>query len=165
MKSPRVSIPVLFAFILAGCLGCNDQPKLRLIGSTAPDFTVKDSDRTVRLQDLRGKIVVLNFWTTWCEPCIIEMPSLARLQKQMGSKVTVLAVSTDDDNDAYHKFLKKYGIEFLTVNDQEKKSAEIYGTTGQPETFIIDPSGKLRRKFIGPVNWTSPEIVDYLEKL
>ena len=136
-----------------------------MIGSSAPDFTVKDSDRTVRLQDLRGKIVILNFWTTWCAPCIEEMPSLERLQKQMGSKVTVFAVSTDDDNDAYHKFLKKYDIEFLTVNDQEKKSAEIYGTTGQPETFIIDPSGKLRRKFIGPVNWTSPEIVDYLEKL
>jgi cytochrome c biogenesis protein CcmG/thiol:disulfide interchange protein DsbE len=109
--------------------------------------------------------VILNFWTTWCEPCIIEMPSLSRLQKQMGSKVTVFAVSTDDDNDAYHKFLKKYDIEFLTVNDQQKKSAELYGTTAQPETFIIDPSGKVRRKFIGPVNWMSPEIVDYLDKL
>ena len=136
-----------------------------MIGSTAPDFTVQDSDRTVRLKDLRGKIVVLNFWTTWCEPCIVEMPSLARLQKQMGSTVTVLAVSTDDDGDAYHKFLKKYDIQFLTVNDPQKKSAEIYGTTGQPETFIIDPSGVLRRKFIGAVDWTSPEIVEYLQKL
>ena len=165
MKSLRIAIPVLFAFMLTGCLGCNDQPKLRLIGATAPDFTVKDSDRMVRLQDLRGKIVVLNFWTTWCPECIEEMPSMVRLQKQMGSKVTVFAVSTDDDSDAYHKFLKKHDIEFLTVNDQQKKSAELYGTTGQPETFIIDPSGVVRRKFIGPVNWTSPEIVEYLEKL
>ncbi len=165
MKSLRIQIPVLLALLLAGCIGCNDQPKLRMIGSPAPDFTVQDSDRTVRLKDLRGKIVVLNFWTTWCEPCIIEMPSLARLQKQMGSTVTVLAVSTDDDRDAYHKFLKKYDIQFLTVNDPQKKSAEIYGTTGQPETFIIDSSGVLRRKFIGAVNWTSPEIVEYLQKL
>jgi cytochrome c biogenesis protein CcmG, thiol:disulfide interchange protein DsbE len=165
VKSLRVSIPVLLLLILAGCIGCNDQPHVRMIGSAAPDFTVKDSDRTIRLQDLRGKIVVLNFWTTWCEPCIVEMPSLSRLQKQMGSTVTVLAVSTDDDNDAYHKFLKKYDIQFLTVNDQGKKSAEIYGTTGQPETFIIDSSGVLRRKFIGAVNWTSPEVVDYLQKL
>lgn len=136
-----------------------------MIGSAAPDFTVKDSDRTVRLQDLKGKIVVLNFWTTWCGPCAEEMPSLERLHQQMNSKVTVLGVSTDDDNGAYHQFLKQYGIDFLTVNDQQKKSAEIYGTTGQPETFIIDPSGVLRRKFIGPVNWTSPEIVEYLQKL
>jgi cytochrome c biogenesis protein CcmG/thiol:disulfide interchange protein DsbE len=165
VKSLRVSIPVLITLVLAGCIGCNDQPSVRLVGSTAPDFTVKDSDRTVRLQDLRGKIVILNFWTTWCPECIEEMPSMVRLQKQMGSKVTVFAVSTDDDNDAYHKFLKKHDIEFLTVNDQQKKSAELYGTTGQPETFIIDPSGVLRRKFIGPINWTSPEIVDYLQKL
>jgi peroxiredoxin len=165
VKYLRVSIPVLLTLILAGCIGCNDQPHVRLIGSSAPDFTVKDSDRTVRLQDLRGKIVILNFWTTWCPPCIEEMPSLSRLQKQMGSTVTVLAVSTDDDNDAYHKFLKKYDIQFLTVNDPQKKSSDLYGTTAQPETFIIDPSGVVRRKFIGPVNWTSTDIVDYLQKL
>jgi peroxiredoxin len=94
-----------------------------------------------------------------------EMPSLEQLQKNMGSKITVLAVSTDDDNDAYHQFLKEYGIDFLTVNDQQKKSAELYGTTGQPETFIIDPSGVVRRRFIGAENWTSPEIVEYLQKL
>jgi peroxiredoxin len=158
-------LPALLLVLLAGCVGCNDQPKLRLIGNTAPDFTVKDSDHTVRLNDLRGKIVVLNFWTTWCGPCVEEMPSLEQLQKNMGSKITVLAVSTDDDNDAYHQFLKEYGIDFLTVNDQQKKSAELYGTTGQPETFIIDPSGVVRRRFIGAENWTSPEIVEYLQKL
>lgn len=158
-------IPLLLAAVLAGCVGCNDQPKLRLIGSPAPDFTVQDTDRKVRLDDLKGKIVVLNFWTSWCEPCIVEMPSLSRLQKQMGSQVTVLAVSTDDDPTAYHRFLRQYGIDFLTVNDANKKSSDLYGTTGQPETFIIDPTGVVRRKFIGAVNWTSPEIVDYLQKL
>jgi len=136
-----------------------------MIGKQAPDFTVKDSDRSVTLRDLRGKVVVLNFWTTWCEPCIVEMPSLGRMQKQMQSKVTVLAVSTDADLNAYHRFLRQYNIDFLTVNDPDKKSADLYGTTGQPETFIIDSSGKLRRKFIGPVDWTSPEIVGYLQSL
>jgi cytochrome c biogenesis protein CcmG/thiol:disulfide interchange protein DsbE len=165
VKSFRIVIPLLLAAVLAGCVGCNDQPKLRLIGSPAPDFTVQDTDRKVRLDDLKGKIVVLNFWTSWCEPCIVEMPSLSRLQKQMGSQVTVLAVSTDDDPTAYHRFLRQYGIDFLTVNDANKKSSDLYGTTGQPETFIIDPTGVVRRKFIGPVNWTSPEIVDYLQKL
>ncbi|MGZ4888803.1 MAG: TlpA family protein disulfide reductase, partial [Candidatus Angelobacter sp.] len=73
--------------------------------------------------------------------------------------------STDDDAAAYHRFLQQYNIDFLTVNDPKKQSSDLYGTTGQPETFIIDPSGVVRRKFIGPVNWTSPEIVDYLQKL
>lgn len=164
MKPLRLLSAALFVAML-GFSGCTEQPKLRMIGSQAPDFTVKDSDRTVALHDLRGKVVVLNFWTTWCEPCIIEMPSLEQMQKQMQSKVTVLAVSTDTDQDAYHRFLRKHGIDFLTVNDPEKKSADLYGTTGQPETFIIDASGKLRRKFIGPVNWTSPDIVEYLQSL
>jgi cytochrome c biogenesis protein CcmG/thiol:disulfide interchange protein DsbE len=156
---------VLLATLFAGCLGCNDQPRLRLIGSQAPDFTVQDTDRKVRLNDLKGKIVILNFWTSWCEPCIVEMPSLRQLQTQMGSQVTVLAVSTDEDASAYHHFLQRYNINFLTVNDHKKLSSDLYGTTGQPETFIIDRSGVVRRKFIGPVNWTSPEIVDYLQKL
>lgn len=164
MKPLRILIPAIVAAVL-GCVGCTDQPKLRMIGSAAPDFTIQDSDRTVALHDYRGKVVVLNFWTTWCEPCIVEMPSLVRLQKQMGPKITVLAVSTDEDETAYHNFLRKYGIDFLTVRDPKRKSADLYGTTGQPETFIIDANGKLRRKFIGAVNWTSPEIVDYLQKL
>jgi thiol-disulfide isomerase/thioredoxin len=82
VKSLRIVAPVFLALALAGMGGCNDQPKLRLIGSTAPDFTVQDTDRTVNLRDLRGKIVILNFWTSWCEPCIVEMPSLSRLQME-----------------------------------------------------------------------------------
>jgi len=155
-------IPVVLAAALAGC---NDQPRLPLIGLQAPDFTVQDADHKVRLNDLKGKIVILNFWTSWCEPCIVEMPSLKQLQKQMGSRVTVLAVSTDEDAAAYHRFLQQYNIDFLTVNDRNRLSSDLYHTTGQPETFIIDPSGVVRRKFIGPVDWTSPQIVDYLQKL
>jgi len=155
-------IPVVLA---AALTGCNDQPRLPLIGLQAPDFTVQDTDHKVRLNDLKGKIVILNFWTSWCEPCIVEMPSLKQLQKQMVSRVTVLAVSTDEDAAAYHRFLQQYNIDFLTVNDRNKLSSDLYHTTGQPETFIIDPSGVVRRKFIGPVDWTSPQIVDYLQKL
>jgi peroxiredoxin len=165
VKSLRILFLAAIAAALSGCLGCNDQPSLRMIGSRAPDFTVQDSDRTVALHDLHGKIIVLNFWTSWCEPCIVEMPSLVQLQKQMAPKVAVLGVSTDEDERAYHNFLRKYNIDFLTVRDPNRKSADLYGTTGQPETFIIDTHGVLRRKFIGAVNWTSPEIVEYLQKL
>jgi peroxiredoxin len=145
--------------------GCSRGPEPRMIGSKAPDFTVTDSDRTVSLHDLHGKIIVLNFWTSWCVTCIEEMPSLVQMQKRMAPKVAVLAVSTDESDSKYHAFLVRHQIDLLTVRDAAAKSSQLYGTTGQPETFIIDPSGTIRRKFVGPINWTSPEIIEYLNRL
>lgn len=136
-----------------------------MIGSAAPDFTIQDSDRTVSLHDLKGKVIVLNFWASWCKPCVDEMPSLVALQQVAGPKVAILGVSTDKSEQDYHQFLQDYRVNFLTVRDPAEKSSHLYGTTGQPETFIIDPSGTIRRKFSGPVNWASPEIREYLSKL
>jgi peroxiredoxin len=165
VKSLRIVIPAFLAAVLAVCVGCNDQPKLRLIGAQAPDFTVQDSDRKVSLHDYRGKIVVLNFWSPHCAPCIAEMPSLVQLQKRMGDKITVVGVAVDATNDEYHAFLQKHGIDFLTVLDSAKDSYNLYGATGYPETTIIDRDGMVRRKFVLAENWTSPEIVEYLRKL
>jgi peroxiredoxin len=77
----------------------------------------------------------------------------------------VLAVSIDDDDAAYHKFLRDYHVNLVTVRDEAKKAPTLYGTFGWPETYIIDRNGVIRRKFIGPVDWTSPEITDYLSRL
>jgi thiol-disulfide isomerase/thioredoxin len=117
------------------------------------------------LSAYRGKPVVLNFWATWCPPCVEEVPSLVALQKQMGDKVTIIAVSADVDDDGYHTFVKKNMPGMLTVRDGNNKSNGLYGTYAFPETFIIDRNGVVKRKFVGAVNWTSPEIVDYLNKL
>lgn len=135
-----------------------------MIGSPAPDFTLKDSDHTISLHELRGKPVVLNFWAAHCPPCVDEMPSLVQLQKRMGPRVTVLGVGVDTTEADYYRFLRTYQIDFLTVRDADKESYNRYGATGYPETFIIDASGIVRRKFVGPVNWTSPEIIEYLDK-
>jgi len=109
--------------------------------------------------------VVLNFWTSWCAPCVEEMPSLVQFQKRMAPKVAVLAVSTDQSKSEYHKFLVRHQIDLLTVQDAAEKSSRLYGTTGQPETFIIDTGGTIRRKFVGPVDWNSPQIIEYFNKL
>lgn len=136
------------------------------IGTTAPDFTVKDADHSVTLSGLRGKVVVLNFWATWCPPCVEETPSLVQMQQRMKDKgVVVLAVSVDADADAYHRFLKDHGVNLLTVRDADQKSNSLYGTIRFPETYVIDRNGVVRRKFIGPVDWNSPDITEYLSKL
>jgi len=154
----------LLALPLLLC-ACTDSPNPGLVGSPAKDFTVKDSDKTVSLHDFKGKIIVLNFWTTWCAPCIEEMPSLAQFQRKLGPNAVVLAVSTDKSDAAYHEFLLRHKIDFLTVRDESAESAALYRTTGQPETFIIDRNFNVRRKLSGPQHWESSEFVDYVNKL
>ena len=153
-------------FLLLALSGCYSGSRPPRIGSNAPEFTVQDSDRTVDLNQFHGQIVVLNFWATWCPPCVEEMPSLVVMQRHMKAKgVTVLAVSIDVDENAYRAFLKQHGVDLLTVRDPAQKTPALYGTHGWPETFIIDRNGMIRRKFIGAVDWTEPEITDYLSKL
>jgi cytochrome c biogenesis protein CcmG, thiol:disulfide interchange protein DsbE len=135
------------------------------IGETAPNFTVSDSQRTVTLSQFRGKPVVLNFWATWCPPCVEEMPSLVELQKTMGDKVTILAVAEDADQNAVNQFVRDHNVDLLTVRDTKQSANALYGTFKFPETFVIDREGVIRRKFIGATDWTNPEIVDYLSKL
>jgi peroxiredoxin len=132
----------------------------------APEFSVQDSDRMVALNQFRGQVVVLNFWATWCPPCVEEMPSLVEMQRRMKAKgVTVLAVSVDVDENAYRRFLKDHGVNLLTVRDPAQKSSNLYGSFKFPETYIIDRNGVMRRKFIGAVDWTEPEVTDFLGKL
>ena len=167
------------ALVVLGMAGCERDSAPNLIGRQAPDFTVKDSDRTVSLHQLQGKVIVLNFWATWCPPCVDEMPSLVAMQSQLKDTVNVLAVSVDQDSAAYHDFLRKYNVNLLTVRDPlegenprnstsnitQFGTLKLYGTDGYPETYIIDRRGVVRRKFVGPVKWTEPEIVLYLKQL
>jgi cytochrome c biogenesis protein CcmG/thiol:disulfide interchange protein DsbE len=161
---PRKAFLVaLLTLIFAGCYSGTRPPR---IGTVAPDFTVQDSGNQVTLSQLRGKIVVLNFWATWCAPCVEEVPSLVQLQQKMRTKgVIVLAVSVDEDGSAYRDFLQKHNVDLLTIRDATQKSNALYGTFKFPETYIIDRNGTMRRKFIGAVDWSEPEIVDFLSKL
>jgi len=135
------------------------------IGTTAPDFTVNDGQKTVQLSQYRGKPVLLNFWATWCPPCVQEVPALVALQQQMGDHVIVLAVSMDEDADAYKAFTAKRMPGVLTVRDPDHKSSALYGTFAYPESFLIDKDGKIQRKFIGAVEWNSPEMIEYFRKM
>jgi cytochrome c biogenesis protein CcmG, thiol:disulfide interchange protein DsbE len=157
----RQTLALLLLALLAACNG----GRPARIGESAPDFTLTDGGKAVTLSQLRGKPVLLNFWASWCAPCVEEMPSLVQLQKQMGDKVTIYAVSVDSDVKAYQQFVRDHNVELLTARDPAQTSNALYGTFKFPETYIIDRSGKIVRKFIGAVDWTNPEIVDYLNKL
>ena len=153
---------ILSILAVAGCNTGSHPPR---IGSAAPGFTITDSQRTVTLDQFRGKPVLLNFWATWCPPCIEEMPSLVQLQKRLGDKVVVVAVSEDADDEAYKQFVRDHNVDLLTVRDVKQTTHDVYGTFKYPETFVIDRNGKIVRKFIGGTNWTAPDILDYLNKL
>lgn len=151
--------------LLVSLAGCDRGAKPDLVGKTAPEFRVQDEDRTVALSDFRGKVVVLTFWASWCPPCIEETPSMIAMQERLRGRVTILAVSTDETREGYLKYLREQKTNFLTVRDAAKNSSTLYGTFGYPETYIIDAHGVIRRKFIGPVEWTKPDIIQYLEGL
>lgn len=165
-KCVRRLLLIAVFLLLAALAGCYRGSRPARIGTSAPDFIVKDGNQTVTLSQLHGQIVVLNFWATWCAPCVEEIPSLVTMSQKMKPKgVTVLGVSVDADEDAYRRFVKDHGVTFLTIRDADQKSNSLYGTVKFPETYIIDRNGVVRRKFIGPVDWNSPEVVDYLNKL
>ena len=158
----------LFLVVTASVLSsaCNRGSRPPRVGAPAKDFTVQDSDRIVSLTQFRGQVLVLNFWATWCAPCTQELPSMMDMQDRLKAQgVTVLGVSIDVDNDAYHRFLKQRSVNFLTVRDPDQKVAGLYGTSVWPESYVIDREGNLRRKFIGPINWDSPEVIQFLSKL
>jgi cytochrome c biogenesis protein CcmG, thiol:disulfide interchange protein DsbE len=144
--------------------GCDRGSHPGNIDKPAPQFVMGDGIRTVDLSKLRGRVVVLNLWATWCAPCIEELPSLLALQKQM-PELAIVAVSMDQDPDVYKHFLVEHHVDVLTVRDEDQKVNALYGTVQIPETYIIDKQGVLRRKFIGAQVWTSPEITSYLSRM
>ena len=153
--------------LLVACFtACYHGSHPQLVGAAAPDFTVQDSEKKIALNQFRGQVVVLNFWATWCLPCNEELPSLMTMQERTRAKgVVVLGISIDVDGDAYHRFLKQWNINFLTVRDPEQKVSGLYGTHGWPETYIIDRRGVLRRKVVGPINWNAPDVMEFLNQL
>jgi cytochrome c biogenesis protein CcmG, thiol:disulfide interchange protein DsbE len=157
--------------LLSTLIGCYSGSHPTHIGSNAPDFTLQDSDHKVTLSQFRGQVVVLNFWATWCPPCVEETPALNHLEKYIESRNgVILGVAADEDPAAYEKFLHDQGVVFLTYRDTSTKDnhspiAQSYGTSMYPETYVIDRHGKIARKFIGFQQWDSPDMLAYFDAL
>jgi peroxiredoxin len=165
------AIAVGGAIILAFALPSYRQGEASIAGSRARDFTLTLDGKTAHLSDFRGKVVVLNFWGSWCQPCVEEAPGLNRLQQHIAShNAVVIGVAADEDDAAYKKFLLDHAIGYPTYRDPATKEnrsaiAESYGTVMVPETYIIDRNGKIARKIIGYQDWDSPEMLAYFDAL
>lgn len=122
-------------------------------GDTAPDFSARrlDGDGVLTLGDLRGKPVVLNFWASWCEPCVDEAPMLRRAFREFGDQVAFVGIDIRDDRGDAQKFVSNYRLDYPHVRDEDLTIYEDYGLTGQPETFFIDSDGKIVEHVNGPL--------------
>jgi cytochrome c biogenesis protein CcmG, thiol:disulfide interchange protein DsbE len=131
------------------------------VGSAAPRMqavTLDGTRRTKTLDDYKGKVVLLNVWATWCEPCKVEMPSIEKLHREFGpAGLAVVAVSVDDAGmeDRIRDFAKELGITFEILHDPTRTTSGNYQITGYPETFVIGREGTIRKKVIGAADWSS----------
>jgi len=150
--------------MLAIAAGCDRGARPGYTGQRAPDFTVADEHTSVHLASYRGKVVLLNFWASWCPPCIQETPALVQLHRDQPD-LAILAVSIDEDPDAYVRFLNRFHVNLTTVRDPYRTVANLYHTEGWPETYIIDRQGYIRRKIVGDPDWSNPELRAYLKGL
>lgn len=131
-----------------------------LIGKKAPDFTLRDiNNRPFNLSSLRGKVVILNFWATWCPPCRAEMPPLNNLYREMRNKgLEVVAISTDRSSSVIKDYISKNPIDFTVLIDTDNKVSRQFKVFSIPTTFLIDRNGIIIERYLGEENWTSPEI-------
>jgi peroxiredoxin len=137
------------------------------IGERAPDFTLPALTRgSLSLHDFGRQVVVLNFWATWCPPCVEETPSLEKFAEQMRLQgVTVMGVSVDEDAGALQTFATEQHLSFPILRDPNRSIAHLYGTFLFPETYIIDQKGRVAEKLIGAVDWQDSRIVTFVQEL
>lgn len=160
-----------FSLLVLFALPSYRQGEASIAGKTAEDFALTIDNKPLRLSDYRGKVVVLNFWASYCQPCVEEAPSLNRLQRYLEPRGgTVLGVSIDPEPAGYEKFLRNFSVPYPTwrdpnLQDGKSKLALDYGTTLIPETYVIDRSGKIARKLVSAQQWDSPEMLAYFDAI
>jgi peroxiredoxin len=167
MKRSLLGPAVAFVVVLGAVIALQILQRGPSTGYAAVDFTLPDlAGNPVTLGDLRGKIVFLNLWATWCAPCRAEMPSMQRLYDRFkGREFAMLAVSEDTDADDVAAFVKELNLTFPILLDSSNRLPARFGVTGYPETFVIDRDGRVIKHVIGPEDWMNPQIIAYFEKL
>lgn len=147
------------------------RPEIALVGvgSPAPDFHALDpfTGKPASLADYRGKVLLINIWATWCDPCKVEMPAIQRLHELVpDSGFRILAVSVDQDAPkVVTDFTRAMGLTFTILQDPTKKIQDGYQTTGVPESFVVNRDGQIVKKVIGAAQWDGPVNVNLIRSL
>lgn len=143
-------------------------PEMAEIGSALQDFELIDiNNNRTTLSSMKGSVVFINFWATWCESCIDEMPSIERMSRHFAGNPTfkVVTILYKDDLKTGLNFMQQGGFTFPVYLNPDESAAKMFGITGIPETFIIDKKGILRDKVIGPAGWDSPNTLQAFQTL
>jgi len=167
MTRSLVRPAIAFVIVLGAVVALQVLQRGPSTGYAAVDFTLPDLSGTPQqLSDLRGKIVFLNLWATWCPPCRAEMPSMQALYERLkGRDFAMIAVAEDTNPDDVAAFVKELGLTFPVLLDTGNRLPARFGVTGYPETFVIDRDGQVIKHVIGPEEWTDPQVIAYFEGL
>ncbi len=172
IKRITVFLCCVAVFSLVGCSKQSNTPtepaKAAVEKGQAPEISVVSLDnQQLTLSSLKGKVVLLNFWATWCPPCRAEIPSMMKLHAAMAGKpFQMVCVSVDEGGKpAVQEFFKNSGMSLPAYTDASGQAAKTYGITGVPESFLIDKNGIIVKKVIGGLEWNSPEVINVIEGL
>lgn len=158
-----VVMVVALAWVINGSL----EEHVTKVGDRAPEFSLKtDSGKTITPTSFGGKLLVLNFWAAWCQPCVVEVPSLEQFSRTMSPQgVVVVGVSMDANEKLYDQFRSRFGVTFDTVRQPDWSTSAKYGTFQIPETYIINAQGQVVQKIISAQDWMSPDFLASVKKL
>lgn len=161
------SIILILLLVISGTVGISSAEKEEKI--PAPDFTLMTMDnKKLSLKDFKGKYIFLNFWATWCGPCIDEMPSMERLYQKFKSKknFAMLAVSIDKGGaEVVEKFKAENKFTFTVLLDRDSEVAAAYGVMGIPSTYLIDTQGFVINRAVGARTWDTKDSIEFFEKM
>lgn len=159
----------VFTALRGGATGSATTVQAPRVGALAPDFTLSDMNgKAISLSQFRGKVVMLNFWATWCPPCRAEMPSIENLYRQLNKSgnFVLLAVNVEENaRDSIKEFSSRSSLSFPILLDSKGQAANLYQVNGIPQTYLIDQKGVIVQKVDGGREWDSPRIVAYLSSL
>ena len=163
----KLTLTILVCCAPLFAASCEQAPKVAEVGKPAPDFTLVDTKGTTwTLSQLRGQVVFVNFWATWCPPCREEMPAMQRLKEKMaGAPFALLAVNYGEGNARVEAFLQKVPVDFTILLDRDAAVSKRWQARVLPFTVVIDPAQRIRYTVLGDLDWSAPEVEATLRKL